>query len=169
MRIERAIVLTLALSLLTPAAGGQSSNGFDATQLEGEWEGTGEFLMPVTNIAMGIAGKAAFTWDSANGYLRTAIVGTKFLFKYSDSGHLIVDPTTDSISWEVWDNWGKHALYHGLIEDGVIKGSRRKGDGVYSVSIAMATLDSIDFKLTYTNDDGSSRDRATFSLWRLKD
>ena len=40
---------------------------------------------------------------------------------------------------------------------------------MYSVSIEMATLDSIDFKLTYTDDDGSSRDRATFSLWRIKD
>jgi len=169
MKKEKTILLTVVLSLLTVTALGQGGNGFDATRLEGEWEGTGEFLMPVTNFAMDIAGKASFTWDSARGYLRTAITGTKFFFEYADSGHLVVDPATDSISWEVWDNWGKHALYHGLVEDGLIKGTRRKGDGVYSVSIEMATLDSIDFKLTYTGDDGSLRDRATFNLWRIKD
>ena len=117
---------------------------------------------------MDIEGKADFTYDSTEHYLRTAITGTKFIFTYSDSGKLILDPVTDSLSWEVWDNFGRHAKYYGTIDNGIIRGTRTKGNKTYSVAIDLVSSDTIDFRMTQTNADSSSFDRAVFHLWRVE-
>ncbi len=168
MRFLRYSFLANFCLILLAGAPISGQGPFELVQLDGDWEGTGMFLMPVTHIKMDIAGQAIFTYDSTDHYLRTAITGTKFIFKYSDSGKLIRDPVTDSISWEVWDNFGKHAKYYGTIEDGVIRGTRTKGNKSYSVAIDLVSSDTIDFRLTQTNADSSSFDRAVFHLWRVE-
>lgn len=162
------VLLTLSLSV-SSLSFSQHGKKIDLGKLEGAWKGTGQLRMPVTNILVNISGQASFEYDSAQGYLRTALRGEKFLFSYSDSGHLVHDPQTDSISWEVWDNFGKRAMYHGTVEGNMIRGSRRHKSRLYSVMIALVTNDSIDFKLTVTGEDGASKDRAAFNLWRVEE
>lgn len=144
-------------------------NEIDLISFEGSWEGNGEFLMPITNMAVAIEGKANFKYDSANGYLRTALTGSKFLFSYSDSGHLYYDKQTDSILWEIWDNYSRHAKYEGKAYGNIVKGTRYRKKNLYSVMIEMVTKDSINFKLMVTNPEGNSIDKAVFHLWRVED
>lgn len=137
--------------------------------LDGDWEGVGEFLMPVTNMNVDIAGKANFVYDEKTERLRTSLSGEKLFFSYSDSGYLWVDPKSDTISWEVWDNRGKHALYHGRVDGNTITGERKRKDDIYRVIIEQVTTDSIDFKLNITQPDGDNFNKAVFHLWRVKD
>ena len=170
MRNRQRTLLTLILSalLLTTAIQSEPDPSFDLKGLEGDWEGVGEFLVPATSMRMSLEGKANFLYDSASGHLRTSLVGEKLFFSYSDSGHLVLDEKTDSISWEVWDNFGKHAKYFGVVDGNVIKGVRDRKGKVYSVMIELVTADSIDFKLTITDPDGDKTDKATFNLWRVQ-
>jgi len=163
------LYLLFVVALIFSISMAQSNSKIDISSLEGNWEGNGKFLVPMTGVRINIAGRAEFRYDREAGYLRTAITGNKFLFSYSDSGHLFHDPLTDSISWEIWDNSGKHALYQGVAEGNLIKGARLRKGKIYSVMIQNVTNDSIDFKLTTTDPNGESVDRATFNLWRVKD
>ena len=171
MKISLRLPLTvLILSLLTAAIGFSGGNEkFDLKALEGDWEGRGEFLMPVTHVNVGLEGAARFDYDSTGGYLRTSMTGEKFFFTYSDSGHLVMDNKTDSISWEVWDNFGKHTKYFGTVDGNKVTGDRYKKKHFYNVTIELVTADSIDFKLTVTDPDGDKYTRAAFYLWRVKD
>lgn len=165
----KTLLAVFALSLLWVAISySDSHDTIDLRQLEGDWEGRGEFLVPITGITMSVEGQARFDYDSTQGHLRTAMVGEKYLFSYSDSGHLKLDEQTDSISWEVWDNFGKHSKYHGIVSGNKISGDRYKKKKYYRVMIELVTPDSIDFKLTVTEPDGDRYDRATFNLWRVK-
>jgi hypothetical protein len=138
----------------------------DLKNLEGEWEGIGSFLLPIMGTNVKIAGSAKFVYNDITKQLRTELKGKKLFFKYSDSGYLAIDEITDSVSWEVWDNSGKHALYHGLAEGNKLKGERFRKDDLYEVSIEQVTMDSIDFKLTITKPNGKSFNKAVFNLWR---
>ena len=116
----KTILILLFISLTIPINLTAENNKIDLRNLEGQWEGTGKFLVPMTNIEMDIEGSADFKYNEDNDYLRTALVGEKFLFSYSDSGHLAQNQVNDSIYWEVWDNRGKHAFYKGKVEGNLI-------------------------------------------------
>lgn len=163
------VITSVLLILLFSYSLSEDVKKMDLKSLEGNWEGNGEFLMPATDIAVSIAGKAQFQYDSTGGYLRTALTGEKFLFTYSDSGHLYLDGQTDSIHWEVWDNFGKHAKYSGMVEGNTITGKRYHKQNLYRVIIEIVSKDSIDFKLTITDPKGVIKDKATFNLWRVKE
>jgi len=160
------IAVLLTLAACTVSAGDKS---LDIKTLDGNWKGVGQFLVPVTNFNVDINGKASFQWIPEGNYLRTSLTGDKLFFTYSDSGHLVHNPATDSISWEVWDNTGKHAKYLGKAEGNEVHGARMYGKDLYEVMIKLVTPDSIDFKLKVTQPDGDSFNKATFNLWRVKE
>lgn len=167
---RRLIAFTTALTLAAMAlVYADSSETLDLKSLEGDWEGNGEFLMPVTSMKLSLKGEARFDYDSTSQRLRTSLTGRKLFFAYSDSGYLDLDQTTDSISWEVWDNFGRHAKYYGTVEGNKVAGERFKKKDIYRVMIELVTPDSIDFKLTITKPDGDRIDKATFYLWRVKE
>ncbi|UCG62360.1 MAG: hypothetical protein JSV52_03485 [Candidatus Zixiibacteriota bacterium] len=159
------LIVSLAVATITYS---DDSQQLDLKILEGEWEGDGEFLMPVTDIPMSVEGQAQFVWDSVTGRLRTALTAEKFLFTYSDSGYLVLDSRTDSISWEVWDNFGKHAKYYGQVSGKKVVGNRYRRGNHYQVVVELVTNDSIDFRLTVTEPDSNQFNRAVFNLWRVK-
>jgi hypothetical protein len=153
--------LVLAVTLVA------DDNEFDLKALAGSWQGEGVFVMPVTDIEMDIEGEAEFEYDKTNNWLRTQITGTKFMFSYSDSGHIARVPKTDSVWWEVWDNFGRHSKYFGKVDRQSIFGQRRYGSKLYEVRINQIHPDTIDFKLTMTPDGEGLENRATFRLWRV--
>ncbi len=163
------LIVLLPALILAGVSYLRADEKFDVRSLEGDWEGTGEFLVPATGITMSVEGKARFEYDSLGDYVRTAMVGEKFFFSYSDSGHLIHDSRTDSVSWEVWDNFGKHALYFGEVDGNTIRADRYRKDDLYQVRIELVNADSIDFKLTVTKPKGTVVDKASFNLWRVKE
>lgn len=140
----------------------------ELSQLDGNWEGNGSFLLPGVHTKVGIDGKATFVYDKKSQRLRTSLRGEKFMFTYNDSGYLYIDPVTDSVSWEVWDNRNKHALYHGIRKDNIIKGERMRGKDLYELVIDQIAKDTIEFKLLITQPDGDVYDKAVFNLWRVK-
>lgn len=153
--------LVLAVTLVA------DDHDFDLKALSGSWEGEGVFVMPVTDIEMDIEGEAEFEYDQSKNWLRTQITGTKFMFSYSDSGHIARIPKTDSVWWEVWDNFGRHSRYFGKVDKHSMFGQRRYGKKLYEVRIDHVHADTIDFKLTVTPDDEPLENRATFRLWRV--
>ena len=88
MNLKILFLAAIALPLLIAAGFSEEDGKLDLKELEGDWEGVGEFLMPVTSVSMSLAGKARFEYDSTAGHLRTALTGEKYFFTYADSGHL---------------------------------------------------------------------------------
>ncbi len=164
-RISLIFILLFLLISLTTFSG---SEQIDIKNLEGDWEGDGTFLVPGINSMMEISGKANFEYSNEKEYLRTALTGEKFMFTYSDSGHLALDNDSDSLTWEVWDNLGRHAKYRGNINGNKIEGSRVYKKKNYFVKIELVHIDTIDFRLYIKEKDNSERDQATFKLHRLK-
>ncbi|RKX27996.1 MAG: hypothetical protein DRP47_05455, partial [Candidatus Zixiibacteriota bacterium] len=111
------VLFVLTLPEVRSETGGNKAD-FDIMNLVGEWEGEGFFIVPVTEIEVEIEGEGTFIFDSTHQYLRTAMRGSKFLINYADSGYLQYYPETDSVSWEIWDSWGRHAMYWGVIDSG---------------------------------------------------
>lgn len=169
LKNRKTLTAIITILLVTSLVSAQSDRKLDIKSLEGNWEGTGWFLVPLTELTMAVEGKANFRYNEKDGYLRTALTGEKYLFTYSDSGRLIHDKKTDSISWEVWDNFGKHAKYYGTVDGNTIRGSRNRKDDSYNVVIELITEDSLDFKMTVVQPDGDVIDKASFSLWRVKE
>ena len=165
--MKKQIYIIIFLSIIPLAIAGEMDK-LELANLHGNWEGVGEFLVPITGGKVSIAGKANFVYNEKTQMLRTSLTGEKFFFKYTDSGYLWIDHATDTISWEVWDNSGKHALYYGEVKDNTVTGSRLRGKDIYDVMIKQVTMDSIDFKLTITQPDGDILDKAAFHLWRVK-
>ncbi len=147
-----------------PAA---DSAKFDIMNLVGNWEGEGMFRMPVTNAEMSIEGEGSFVYDKANDRIRTSMQGSKFLISYSDSGYLQYYPETDSVSWEVWDSWGKHALYWGQIKEDRLVADRIHKNKNYRVQVTFPHPDTLDFHLIVRGDDNKEFDKARFLLWRV--
>lgn len=106
---KTALAATILLLVVTAMAvmADEQADKFDADRLIGRWRGEGSFLMPMTGIDISVDGEADFTPDTAHGCLRTAMTGSTFMFSYSDSGHLTIDPATDSLRWEIWDGFGR--------------------------------------------------------------
>lgn len=136
--------------------------------LDGNWEGDGKFILPMTSVPVSIEGKANFVYDKEKDRLRTSLTGEKLFFTYSDSGYITIDSKTDSVRWEIWDNRNKHAIYHGLRKDNQVVGERARKKDIYKVIIEQTATDSIEFKLTVTPPDGEEYNKATFNLWRVK-
>lgn len=142
--------------------------GFDVKRLIGEWEGRGTFVMPITGLSLSVKGKASFHHHSATGLVRTSVKGKKLFFTYCDSGYLRIDETTDSVSWELWDSWGKNVKYRGRVRDGTLKADRLDEKGTYCISVEFPHEDTLYFRLTLTKKDGKARNKARFRLSRVK-
>lgn len=147
-----------------PAA--EDERQFRLGDLAGLWEGEGEVLIPKTSIPISVEGEAIFVFDSLTNRLRTEIEASKFFFTYADSGYIHHDTVTDSISWEVWDGFGRYSRYVGTIEDNVITGDKTRHGYLYRIEVDFITDDSLNFSLTTTDEDGDSRTRASINLWR---
>ncbi len=145
---------------------GEDKSDFDFMNLIGNWEGEGSFLIPKTGVSLDIEGTGVFEYDSLNNRVRTSMQGTKMLLTYADSGYLYYHPETDSVSWEVWDTWGRHALYWGVVENGVLRADRLFKNRNYRVSVFFPHPDTLDFRLTRRQSDGGEEDQATFLLWK---
>jgi hypothetical protein len=163
-----ALMLLLSADGESPQAKGAKGK-FDLKGLVGSWEGEGMFLMPVTDVEIELEGAGEFVYDTKRGLLKTAMTGEKFLLNYADSGLLRHDPQTDSVTWEIWDNWGKHAKYRGEIRDGRLVADRTFKDKGYQVTVNFPHPDTMDFRLTLADPDTKVREtRARFLLWRVK-
>lgn len=167
-KTTKRLSLLLSIFLIGSYLSASEVKQIELPQLDGKWEGNGAFLLPGVHTKIGIDGKAAFVYDEKSKRLRTSLSGEKFMFTYSDSGYLYIDPVTDSVSWEVWDNRNKHALYHGIRKDNIIKGERMRGKDLYELIIDQIAKDTIEFKLLITQPDGDVYDKAVFNLWRVK-
>ena len=162
------LIVLLAAGLLIAAAGTGAQEKFDLMDLVGQWEGEGMFLMPVTNVEVNIEGEGEFVYDAVNDRIRTSMRGTKFMIAYSDSGYLTHYPESDSVSWEVWDSWGKHALYWGEIRDDKLVADRIHRSKNYTVTVEFPHPDTLDFRLTVRNPNEEPYEKARFLLWRVK-
>lgn len=158
------IIILLLGGLLSAAT--KHSDEFRLQALAGHWEGEGEVLIPKTSIPISIEGKALFTYDSLTHRLRTQIEASKFLFKYADSGYIYHDTATDSITWDIWDGFGKYSRYVGTVENNIITGANTRHGYRYRVKIDFITDDSLNFALTATDRKGDSSTRAAITLWR---
>ena len=163
------IFLTLTLILFGNNQITSAADKFDLMNLIGNWEGQGFFEIPVSGGTVEIEGAGTFTYDSTNHRIRTAMEGSKFFIDYSDSGYLQHYPETDSVSWEVWDNWGKHAMYWGVIDNGKLVADRIFKKKGYQVNVTFPHPDTLDFHLVVHNNDGTNYDKAAFLLWRVKE
>lgn len=168
MKSNKIALILIFLILLITITTISGSDQLDLKTLEGDWEGDGTFLVPGLNTLMEISGNANFEYIDEKNYLRTALTGEKFLFTYSDSGHLALDNNSDSLTWEVWDNLGRHAKYRGYKNDNKIEGSRVYKKKNYFMKIELVHIDTIDFRLYIKEKDNSERDQATFKLHRIK-
>ena len=164
----RNLSLFISLCLIASLCFGGNVKKIELEQLDGKWEGDGSFLLPGVHTTVNIDGKATFKYDKKTKKLRTSLSGDKFMFTYNDSGYLYINPVTDSVSWEVWDNRNKHALYYGIRKDNIIKGERMRGDELYELVIDQVAADTIKFKLLITTPEKKVYDKAVFNLWRVK-
>ncbi|HOP07934.1 MAG TPA: hypothetical protein PLF13_11665 [candidate division Zixibacteria bacterium] len=145
----------------------QAADNLDLHNLIGVWQGSGGFLMPVTGIRLDIEGTAEFVDVPDSGFIKTSLHGSKFLFNYSDSGHLWIDDATDSLTWEIWDGFGHYVTYYGVVEGSQIKGSRRKDQNMYLIEAQMIGPDSLCFRLRAGASD-NPEDKAWFNLGKMR-
>ena len=170
--VAAAAAAVLALALGAGAGSPQAKGGstkFDLKNLVGSWKGGGMFLMPITDVEIDLEGQGKFVFDTKRNLLKTAMSGTKYFLSYADSGLLRHDPQTDSVTWEIWDNWGKYAKYRGEIRDGRLVADRTFKDEGYQVTVNFPHVDTLDFRLTLTDPETQVKEtRARFVLWRGK-
>ena len=159
---------TIALMLITLVVASDDKTPFDPNILLGEWRGEGMFVMPITGIQMDIEGTARFVYDSSGGYIRTSMSGLKFFYTYSDSGHLYINHQNDSLTWEVWDGFGRHVIYEGIGKGDRLTGRRKGGGANYQITASMVTPDSLDFWLHYIDANGGQIEKARFNLGRVR-
>lgn len=163
------LILTIVLTLTFPvSAVPEDTTSFSLGLLAGCWEGNGEVIIPKTSIPISIEGKAVFSYDSTRKRLRTSLEASRFFFSYADSGYLSHNPDTDSITWEVWDSFGKYSEYTGKLENNVIHGARHKGSKAYNILISLITRDSLSFSLTTTYENGKTLRKAAIDMWRIE-
>jgi hypothetical protein len=160
--------LLVATLLLLAKAGNGQEDKLDLADFAGNWEGAGQVVLPYAEVAVDVEGKATFTWDSANGYLCTAISATRFYLTYSDTGHFDYNPATNGVTWEIWNNWGKHVRHAGYYENGFVRGSRRLPEGLFEATLQIVNADSMHFRFTFTAHDSTTVDRAVLGMRRVK-
>ena len=144
----------------------------DLAKLDGDWKGSGSYLVPFTTMTASIVGEAKFIYDSSKGYLRTFMSADDLLFSYSDSGHLQINPpgdsaVWDSAVWELWNSWGYHFKYRGTVKGKTISGSRQKGKLKYEVYFEIVNYDSLHCRLILTDEKGESKEQASCSFVRV--
>ncbi len=139
----------------------------DLAKLDGDWRGSGSYLVPFTTMTASMDGTARFIYDSSGGYLRTFLTADNILFGYSDSGHLQINPAGDSAVWELWNSWGYHLKYRGTVKGRTISGSRQKGKLKYDVYVEIVNYDSISCRLILTDEKGESSEQASCSFVRV--
>lgn len=161
-----AIAGLIAMMISTFVVASDNKASFDPNVLIGAWSGAGMFVMPVTGIEMDIEGSARFVYDSSGGYIRTSMSGLKFFYTYSDSGHLYINHQNDSLTWEVWDGFGRHVIYEGIGKGDKLTGRRKDGGASYQITASMVTPDSLDFWLHYIDANGRQVEKARFNLGR---
>ncbi|MEE8149991.1 MAG: hypothetical protein V3T75_06015, partial [candidate division Zixibacteria bacterium] len=123
----RFLLFTFLSTLLLTPSGSPEDTKLDLSQLQGDWAGFGSYTFPFTTMTASIDGEAKFIYDSTKNYLRTFITVDNLLFGYSDSGHLQIVSSGDSAVWEIWNGWGHHLRYRGVVKGTTFYGSRRRG------------------------------------------
>jgi hypothetical protein len=166
MTVKLIFALIIALTFCAAVGEEETVGKFDIESLAGNWEGKGKVRVPVTGMKISINGKAAFAYDSLTRKLRTSLEGKRFFFSYTDSGYLTHDTLTDSITWEIWDSFGKYSFYTGKVENNIINGVKTKEGRLYNVIVDFITNDSLTFKLTTTDEDGDVTKRVALDMWR---
>ena len=179
MKINIPYVVCFLLVILMTAFPVLSDDAIDEdlSRLQGKWIGVGEAAIPVTGISVSIEGEALFSYIAENNYLKTEITGRKLFFSYSDSGHLSLSVANESISWEIWDSFGKYSHYKGAIEaeekgakgGKTLKVTNRRGDNLNKITVRFITPDSLTFMLETIYSDGKSKKNVTLDLRRVKD
>lgn len=160
------LFIFLSALLLTPNSFPEDTK-LDLSKLQGDWLGVGSYTFPFTTMTASIEGEAKFIYDSTNNYLRTFITADNLLFSYSDSGHLQIVSSGDSAVWEIWNGWGHHFRYRGVVEGTTITGSRRRGKLKYDVYVNVVNYDSIDCRLMLTDEDGETSEQASCYFKRV--
>lgn len=144
----------------------------DLAKLDGDWKGSGKYLVPFTTMTASINAEAKFIYDSSGGFLRTFLTADNLLFGYSDSGHLQINPpgdsaVWDSAVWEMWNSWGYHLKYRGIVKGKTISGSRQKGKLKYDIYFEIVNYDSLYCRLILTNEKGESTEQASCYFKRI--
>jgi hypothetical protein len=167
--MKRLFVLLAAGFLALAISPGAQDKSFDLMNVIGEWEGEGTFVMPVTDMELDIEGSGKFVYLPDLDVIRTEMSGSKFLMAYSDSGYLRYYPETDSVSWEIWDSWGKHSLYWGEVRDNQLVATRDHPERWYRVTVEFPDPDTLEFRLVTTDRESLEQEvKARFTLWRTK-
>ena len=136
------------------------------TKYIGDWRGAGEVFVPLLGTSLAIDGTTSFKPDSTGAFIRTVSTGQAMMLTYSDSGRFVLDPVTDSISWEIWDSFGRHSQYRGLAKDDVIIGKHKKGKLVYTMATKFLSDDSMAVTISTTDSEGVVTERAKLNLGR---
>ncbi len=173
LKAKRKSVILIVFSLLTLVMINSKSYSeskiivIDLAKLDGDWKGSGSYLVPFTTMTASINAEAKFIYDSSKGYLRTFMSADDLLFSYSDSGHLQINSKGDSAVWESWNSWGYHLKYRGTVKEKTISGSRLKGKLKYDVYVEIVNYDSLYCRLILTNEKGESSEQASCSFKRI--
>lgn len=168
MKTLAAISILVTMLLATGDASAADKQGrFDPEQYLGKWDGGGKVLMPWTGMQVPFDGGAEFSRDSA-GVIRTAFHGQTAGFNYSDSGRLIVDAETDSLTWDLWDSGGKHRRFLGVALGDILLGKGVRGGPIYTVTNEFIGSDSLNITVTSSDAKGVVRSLAILELRRQK-
>jgi len=170
--VKMKTLLTLAAILLLPGlrllSAGTDPYRFDPTKFIGHWKGGGAVMVPMTGAMVPFEGEARFQRDSAAAFMRTMLVGRALVLQYSDSGHFRVDPRTDSLQWELWNNLGQYVVYRGVALGNVIVGKQVNGRLTYNVVTEFVNRDSLHLDVTATDREGNTSGLATLKLGRIR-
>jgi hypothetical protein len=160
-------ILAAVLVVFGAVITADQSGRFDPEPYLGSWDGGGKVLMPWTGMQVPFDGGAVFSRDS-NGVIHTSFYGETAGFTYSDSGILLVDAETDSLTWDLWDSNGKHRRFHGVALGDILLGRGVKGGPTYTVTNRFITPDSLNITVTSTDARGTVRSLAALELRRNK-
>lgn len=159
------LLLAVSLAAVTCTLAADQAGRFDPESYLGNWKGGGKVLIPWTGMQVPFDGGAEFSRDSTD-VIHTSFSGQAAGFKYSDSGRLIVDPETDSLTWDLWDNHGKHRRFRGVALGDILLGQGVRGGPTYTVVNEFVGPDSLNIKVTSTDARGTVRSLVTLGLLR---
>ena len=158
------LCLIILLSVGTSAA----EEPLKLNELLGNWQGAGEIVLPGVDLSMELTGEARIGYDSAGDFFRTIVQAEKFLFVYSDSGHLFHDHSDTGVVWEVWNSFGQHLRLSGVIDGQMMRGSQRFGRKTYYLELQRETPDSLSAVITESRQGTADRVAGRFGLWRVR-
>ena len=136
--------------------------------LVGNWQGTGEIILPGVDISMELTGEATIVYDTAGDFYRTRVSAEKFLFTYSDSGHLFMDGSDTGVVWELWNSFGQHLRLAGVIDGNTMRGSQRFGSRTYRLVLVQETAESLSAVITETRKGVDNRTVGKFGMRRVR-